>query len=86
MAVPVYSLILFPQSALAFVPFLTTAILTGLRWNLIIVLTYISSMVKAVEHSSKSLLAIYIPSFENRISGSLVHLLMDLLRWIRKVW
>lgn len=53
--------------------FLTTAILTGLRWNLIIVLTYISSMVKVVEHSSKSLLAIYIPSFEKRLSGSLVH-------------
>lgn len=53
--------------------FLTTGILTELRRNLLIVLMQISSVVKDVEHSFKSLLAIYIPSFEKRLSGSLVH-------------
>jgi hypothetical protein len=40
------------------------AILEGVRWNLSVILIFVSLMAKVVEHFFMYLLAIYISSFE----------------------
>jgi hypothetical protein len=53
--------------------FLTLAILTGVRWNLKVVLICISLMTKDVEHIFRSFSAIQYSSVENSLFSSVPH-------------
>jgi hypothetical protein len=52
--------------------------LTGVRWNLSVVLIYISFMAREVEHCFIPLLALSISSSENCLCNSFAHLLTGL--------
>jgi hypothetical protein len=56
-------------------------ILTGVRWNLSVVLTCISFMAKEGEHFFMCFLAICISFFEKVLFSSVAHFFIGLLIW-----
>jgi hypothetical protein len=68
-----------PHQHLLLVMFLMTAILTGVRWNLSVVLICISFMARDGEHFFVCFLAIWISSFDKVLFSSVAHFFIDSL-------
>jgi hypothetical protein len=67
-----------PQQHVLSLQFLILAILTGVRWNLWVVLVCKSLMTKDTEHFFKCLSTIQDSSVENSVSSSVLHFLIKL--------
>jgi hypothetical protein len=70
-----------PGQHLLSLEFLILAILTGVRWNLKVVLIYISLMIKDFEHFFRCFSAIRYSSVENSLFSSVLHFLMGLFEF-----
>jgi hypothetical protein len=72
---------LYSHQNLVVVVFLMITILTGVRWNLSVVLIYISLMTRDGEHFFMWFLAIWISSFEKVLFRSVAHVFIGSLIW-----
>ncbi|CRH56919.1 Uncharacterised protein [Chlamydia trachomatis] len=75
-----------PRQHLLSPEFLILAILTGVRWNLRVVLICISLMIKDVEHFFRCFSAIRYSSGENSLFSSEPHFLMGLFDFLKSTF